>query len=666
MEVKKNRVMEMPNLTSVLHNHDHDGDNMIASALHSVEAKQDFNHMFVNNNIEFEQRDDLLFDFEYEAVYSAYMYTKVGQSRANKETCENIYEVKSFAELRERFFNFNTVKENNIRIKFGNIEMALCDWTINRCLQSRNYDESDENENTFIVYSKDVILNKKKLTKLLWNFYKILKEENKENQLWDLGHELDKFLMEIGTTIDYCNPSFNLTDFDVSNDEIIEYKKHLIQEEPYLAFHQNMILFDDFITPAVDSQDDNILSRISASGARLKSVQLLKAAGNTGIPTDIYGKAVKMNISSSLLDGLTPEEYFATGDSARLALTQRQDAIPKGGELQRKFFFSTGILQYKKDLEDCQENVPLLQRKTTNISIQSKAHLKTMNHRWFIDESGLISEEPALRYIDMETEEEQYHNLFEDMVGKTIRFFAPTSCQSQDFGLCKRCIGKKLPTSKYVGASLGSYIAEGIIQSVLRAHHFGGSFITNVIPEITNALRHSEIGKNFIISSDENIKTIKTFLYTKYKDEDIELTEEENGNKIKLTINVINEPFNDDSVKILTSIVSLIDKNRKHEKFIEPEEIYNQLVEVIVQNGLLSVYFEMILSLIFYDEDEKLVRYSDKPAIEQIALKGIIDRLDPKLAFFYNFSNRAIANVYKMDTTVNSDHMYNELLRMYY
>ena len=74
----------------------------------------------------------------------------------------------------------------------------------------------------------------------------------------------------------------------------------------------------------------------------------------------------------------------------------------------------------------------------------------------------------------------------------------------------------------------------------------------------------------------------------------------------------------------------------------------------------------MVLSLIFYTEDNKLWRYTDQRPVQQIALKNIIDHLDPKLAIFYNFSNRAISNVYKNDKMADTTHMYNELLEIYH
>ena len=670
MEIRKNRVMEISNLTSVLHNHDYDGDNMVAASLHSEEAKNDFKYMFVNNNIEFEQRDSLLFDWEHESIYSSYMYTKTAYERT-KDDAES-WLVKDFAELREKYIEFDIIKQNNRLITIENLDVTLplADWLINRCLHPVDWVETS---NQFSIYHRNTILNKKNLNNLLWRFYKDLKNDGNESQLWSLGHELDKFLMELGTTIDYCNPSFDLNDFAVSSPEILEYKHNLIQNEPYLAFHQNMVLFEDFVRPEVKKNPDNILHKVFDSGARLKSVQLLKAASNTGIPTNIYGKAVPKNIKHSLLDGLSQQEYYDTGDSARLALMQRQDSIPRGGELQRKFFFSTGILYFDEDVEDCQGDVPILERKTVDIKIESKIHLKSLNHRWFINE---LADEPELLYVDVETDELWYQNYFENMIGKSFRFFSPRKCQLPNFGICKRCFGKKTPTSRHVGSSLGSYIAEGIIQSVLRAHHFGGAFITDIHGDILEILKHSKIeakdDKTIIETSKESTDILITYLNTKYQEGDLNINIIEEDDKNIISLEVINLPYNDDSVKILTSIVSLIDKNRptRTSPFIEPNEIYNSLIEVITQNDLLSVYFEMILSLIFYDEDENICKYSDKPATIQIALKNIIEKLDPKLSIFYNFSNRAIASVYKNENSdiSNGDtkHMYNELLEMYY
>ena len=124
-------------------------------------------------------------------------------------------------------------------------------------------------------------------------------------------------------------------------------------------------------------------------------------------------------------------------------------------------------------------------------------------------------------------------------------------------------------------------------------------------------------------------------------------------------------PFNDDSVKVLNSIVSLIDKNRDKAALIDPSTLYNELEIVIEQNGILSTYLELIISLLYYDEDGVLYRYTDKEPTTQVALKNIIEMLDPKLSIFYNFSNRVISKIYTKQGSDKVEHMYHDLLDIY-
>jgi len=657
MKILKNRVMELSNTTSVFHNHDYDGDNMIAAALHSEEARNDFKNIFVNNNIEFEHRDSLLFDYEHEAIYAAYTITVKMLEELESGDC-TIDVVKDFSELREKYINIDRIEKGNVCIRIQNLdkELHLTEWLINRSLNPYSWDETSDNMEFF--YLDRVKLTKTNLTKLTYSFYKSIEKE-RAKEFYSIIHEFDKFLLEIGTTLTICIPSFELEDFSIFDKKIEKYKKHMIQVEPYLAFHQNMILFEDFIRPKVKENPDNILHKVFDSEARIKSVQLLKAASNTGIPTDIYGKAFPRNIKSSLLDGLTSDEYFGTGDSARLALQQRQDAIPKGGELQRKFFFSTGILKFHKEIDDCMHEIPVKDRSYIKLDVQSKQHLKLLKYRYI-----RVGEEEIV--LDGSPEQDY-------LIGTEIEIRSAVKCKVPDFGICKKCFGDKIPSSEHVGASLGSYIAEGIIQSVLRTHHFGGAFITDEDQKIMTILRRSEItSEQTILGTEEDMEEIIEWLHTKYEASDLNLTTTKIDESTELNIEVLELPYNDDSVKILSSIVSLIDKNRPavRSPFMPLKEIYSKLVPVMEQNNILSIYFELILSLLFYDEDNNLIKYSDKPAVSQLALKNVIEELDPKLSIFYNFSNRAIANVYKAEetlgTTGNTTHMYNELLDMYY
>lgn len=646
MKIGKNRVIERSNMTSRFDNHDYDGDSIIAAALHSEQARYDFQYAFVRNLVEFEHLDELLIDYEHEAIYSAYMLTYT----ANQNRIDD-RETRVPVSLYDRKFTMEDISERpgDLRMypEFRGVRLTNVEAAINKVLCK------PFGKDTELIYTieKDGILNKKNLNKLTTKFWEKLKAYNKAKgeevlNFWDIIHELDKFFLECSGAVQYCSPTFNLGDFVVQNEEITKFKENLIQVEPYIAFHQNLVLFEK-IKAEVEKNPDNILNLVFNSGARLKSVQLLKAASNTGIPTDIYGKAFDVNIKNSLLDGLTPREYFMTGDSARLALAQRQEAIPKGGELQRKFFFTIGILKLDKEVDDCGTD------KYYRIMVKNKSHLKLLNHRWFKDADGVE------KLVDINDD---------SLIGQYIDLRSPVTCKAHDYKICKKCFGDKLPDSANLGALTGSGLSEGIIQSVLRTHHFGGAFIATENYELIDLLKKCEFkGSDTIISDDETLGKIAEIMYRDYYLEEqlgIEWGVTDGKSSIKLIMHEL--PFNDDSVKVLKSIVGLIDKNRTGSGLIDPAELYDGLEVVIEQNGILSTYLELIISLLYYDEDGVLLRYSDKEPVDQVALKNIIEMLDPKLSIFYNFSNRVISKIYtKTGANEKVDHMYHDLLDIY-
>jgi hypothetical protein len=590
--------------------------------------------------------DQLLIDYEHESIYSSFMLTKVADEKRfpHVETT-----TKEIFDLFNKSFSINDISlypgaSTEYRY-FGNLTNV--EAAINYILL-KDANNLIEIKQPIYQIKDDGVLDKKNLTKLTVKVQKFIQKINKETgdnllNFWDIIHEFDKFLLECSGAISFCIPSFDLEDFVVKNDEISSFKEELLSVEPFLAFHQNLILFEK-ISNEISKNEQNILNLVSKSGARLKSVQLLKAASNTGIPTDIYGKAFSKNIKSSLLDGLTPEEYFITGDSARLALAVRQEAIPKGGELQRKFFFATGILKLAKDVEDCGSE------KYYNITIKNKNHLKLLNHRWYFD--------GELKKIDITDD---------SLIGRTLQFRSPITCKCEDYLICKKCFGDKQPESINLGSTIGAALSEGIIQSVLRTHHFGGAFIATEDKHLLDIMRRSEFkAPDTIIGRPEDIEYIVEYLNNIYLEEDWEYETIFDGNKTGIKITIHELPFNDDSVKQLNNIVSLIDKNRDASSLIDPTVLYDKLEMVIEQNDILSVYLELIISLLYYDEEGVLYRYTDKELSSQIALKNIIEVLDPKLSIFYNFSNRIISKIYNHKSIGHIDHMYRDLLDNYY
>jgi len=646
MIIGNNQVMEVSNLTSRFDNSDFDGDSLIALALHSEEAREDFKYAYVRNLVEFEHMDELLIDYEHESIYSSYMLTLKAQIDSNQDN-NNLEDISLF----DKNFNLEDIKNKpNFRFYVNdfNRSMTIIEIVINQMLFRDIIKLSTYRLGEPLYLLENGLLTKKNLTILTMNFWKIISEINYNVpnliNFWDVIHEFDKFLLECSGSISFCSPSFNLEDFAVKSPIIDEFKENLLTVEPFLAFHQNLILFEK-VSNVISENPDNILNLVFKSGARLKSVQLLKAASNTGIPTDIYGKAFPANIKNSLLDGLTPEEYFITGDSARLALAVRQEAIPKGGELQRKFFFTTGILKWDRDVEDCGSE------KFYKIKVKNKTHLSLLNHRWHHDENqGLIS-------IDI---------LDTSLIGKYVNLRSPMTCKNKGYKICQKCMGDKLPESTNLGSTVGAALSEGIIQSVLRTHHFGGAFIANEDKHLLDIMRRSEFrAPDTIIGQPEDIEYIIEYLQNIYLADDWEHEILPINDKTGIKITIHNLPFNDDSVKQLNNIVGLIDKNRDAGGLIDPAVLYEELQLVIEQNNILSLYLELIISLLYYDEDGILYRYSDKEAVTQIALKNVVEILDPKLSIFYNFSNRIISKIYNHEPAEKIDHMYHDLLGIY-
>ncbi len=646
MIIGSNQVMEKSNLTSRFDNHDYDGDSLIALALHSEEAREDFKYAYVKNQIEFEHMDDLLIDYEHESIFASYMLTTESKKITNVEAINN-------ANLFE--YNF-TIKDllydPGVITKFMDIDTKLnmVEAAINLSLLKPIYN-LDPSLIKGPIYTIDShgFLDKKGLTNLTNRYFDFISEVNTKYKkeiinFWDGIHEFDKFLLECSGSLSYCTPSFDMKDFVVQSEEISSFKNELLTVEPFLAFHQNLVLFEK-VSAEIAQDEDSILNKVFKSGARLKSVQLLKAASNTGIPTDIYGKAFPANIKNSLLDGLTPEEYFTTGDSARLALAVRQEAIPKGGELQRKFFFATGILKLDPSTEDCGT------QKYYQIKVKNKKHLALLNHRWHMTSEGLVQ-------IDTSNE---------SLIDTVINLRSPVTCLCPDYKICRTCFGTKVPESINLGSTVGAALSEGIIQSVLRTHHFGGAFIATEDKRIMDIMRAAEFKAPDTIITDnpDDITYITEYLSKIYDEGETSNVYSVDGDKhsIKLVINEL--PFNDDSVKQLNNIVSLIDRNRDSTALIDPDILYDELELVIEQNGILSVYLELIISLLYYDEDGVLFRYTDKEVDNQIALKNIIEVLDPKLNIFYNFSNRIISKIYNHTSRGHIDHMYHDLLEIY-
>lgn len=652
-----NKVMQVNTMVSAAFNFDFDGDNMSIMGIHSTQGKKDFYNGYLGNpeNLTFEHNGLLLAFHEHEAVYAFWALT---------DKVKHLVDLSLDNLATDLLPDFNVEKDYvDARVLNNNPDQLV------------NYFAPDLEESVVLPYNI-AALNKaagitifktnpgpcpKKAVKKI--NIKMLEIVGKD-KYYEHVHELNKFLLMCSTMVSYCNPTFSAKDFAISSDDIQEYKKTLINE-PFIGFHQNDILFTDYVKPEIAKDPMNSLYRVSESDARIKSVQLLKAASNNGIPTDIHGKAYINNIKEDLLSGHTKEGFFQSGDSARLALAQRQEAIPRGGELQRRFFWITGFLQLART-DDCGS------KRTLPIEIRSKGHLESLHGRFYVTEKNLeithsILKNNNLKVIDKNDPES------EKLIGKTLNFRSPIFCEHPGYKICDKCMGTQQTKSVNLGAAIGSYIPEAIIQSVLRAHHFGGAFITKIRKEILELIKNCrfESPDLIFIKTMEDYHKLKSFYDEVYEngEEDIRIipVPELNGNgETCYRIQVINPPFNDDSVKQLNKIIQILDKDRNEENLLPLNEMYNQLLdEIVLPNGIYSIFIELIMSLMFYDENDIIIRYGGEPH-HQTALKKIIQKCDPRLSIFYNLNANAIALILRDEHKIlGAKHMLSGLITPY-
>ena len=648
-QMYNNRVMMINTTIAQAFNSDYDGDSMSIFALHSNQAKRDWRDAFLGSpsNIEFEHNNSLIPSPEHEAIYAMHALTfKCKDVVFNLEDLDYSKAI----ELKDFKYTFNKVAYNwsdpviiKEEDKFYILPYPIA--VLNRVI-GFNFFTKNPGE-----------MAKKQTKKAIKEILKIVGHEN----FYKHFHSLNKFLLWCSTAVYYCSPTFSLKDFAVGSKEITNYKNTLINE-PYLGFHQNDILFSDYVKPEIATDPDNSLYKVFRSDARIKSVQLLKAASNSGIPTNIHGKAFINNIKEDLLYGHTKEGFFQSGDSARLALAQRQEAIPKGGELQRRFYYILGFLKLSRT-EDCNS------KKTFSITIENKDHLESLNGRYYINEFGLKK-----HLLFDKIPEDDYKNY----IGKTFNFRYPGGCEHPGYKICNCCFGSKQPQSVNLGAAVGSYISESIIQSVLRTHHFSGAFITNIRKEILDLIKRNRfespnlifIDKKNQVEERNDIETLRGFYDEVYPNpDDIELIRRKDLdtiNEFGWEIKVNEAPFNDDSVKKLNNIIQVIDRDRKKDDLLSEEEMYKKLLqEIILPNGILSIYVELIMSILFFDENGVMCRYGGEPD-HQIALKNIIGTCDPKLTIFYNFNSTAVAKILKDSNKIlGAEHMYSNMLKLF-
>lgn len=192
------------------------------------------------------------------------------------------------------------------------------------------------------------------------------------------------------------------------------------------------------------------------SGARGSWDQVKQLILTRGFISNFDGEILETPIKHSLLDGLTPEEFFLSTYGCRKGLLDVALNTGTSGYLSRKLIFTCANLQIDSDVEDCGTEDLL----TVDVNSERKAKM-LVNRYYKLNDS--------LEKITIDN--------YKSIVGKTIEIRSPILCKNPK--ICQRCYGDLYKTlnSRFIGIIAAQTLGERGTQLVLRTFHTSGSAI---------------------------------------------------------------------------------------------------------------------------------------------------------------------------------------------
>lgn len=210
------------------------------------------------------------------------------------------------------------------------------------------------------------------------------------------------------------------------------------------------------------------------SGSRGSWDQARQIILSRGFVSNFKGQIVNTPIKSSLLDGLTPKEFFISTYGSRKGLLDVALNTGVSGYLSRKLIFACTNLQKHSDLEDCGTTDHL------DVNVKSERKALMLIYRNYLNENG--------EYVNITKDN------YKDIIGKTIKLRSPVYCKS--YNICHKCYGDlyKLLKTTFIGIIAAQTLGERSTQLILRIFHTSG------VANIKGEKEHGDMKQDDIIS----------------------------------------------------------------------------------------------------------------------------------------------------------------------
>lgn len=226
------------------------------------------------------------------------------------------------------------------------------------------------------------------------------------------------------------------------------------------------------------------------SGARGSLGNLTQMAGMKGLIQNTAGETIEVPITSSMVEGLNPIEYFMSTHGARKGLTDTALGTAKAGYLTRRLFDVAQDSIVTE--EDCKtkRGVKINRISASGIQIDYAEALKgRVLAEDATDQDGVTLFKKG-HYLTAEDAKALASSNIQSVVSRS-----PMSCETR-YGICQICYGMDLTTQEIVdlGEAVGTVAAQAIgepgTQLTMRTFHAGG--VASVGGDITNGLPRVE------------------------------------------------------------------------------------------------------------------------------------------------------------------------------
>lgn len=229
--------------------------------------------------------------------------------------------------------------------------------------------------------------------------------------------------------------------------------------------------------------EDNPLNIMMVSGARAKADQVRRMVVTVGVGKDVNNNLVTP-IKSSLLDGLSPSEYWIHGLDSRKGMSDRSVATSKPGELTRQIWSAAQDLVISE--ADCNTKDGIFVKKN-NATLYGRfvAEDIVSNGKIAVSRSQIINS----KIIEV---------LYKDDKIQSVKVRSSMRCKAKD-GVCQKCYGAMPGTLQLpkMGTAIGTLASQAMgepaTQMTMNTFHAGGtaSNVSSGLPKVQRILNMS-------------------------------------------------------------------------------------------------------------------------------------------------------------------------------